>query len=505
MSAMVYLVGAGPGDPGLLTLKGARILETADVVVYDHLVADAILDRLPARVERIYAGKETGSHTMNQDAINAVLEERARRGQRVVRLKGGDPFVFGRGGEEAEYLTERGIAFEVVPGITSALGVPAYAGIPVTHRGVAASLAVVTGRAGPIGEAPEIDWERIAGADTIVMLMGVANHEPLVRALIDGGRRPETPVAAIRWGTTAQQRVVVGTLETIGARMREANLRPPAILVIGDVVSLLPRVQWAERRPLFGRRVLIPSPYPSPLTEPLEWLGAEVLHVSLVEVGPPPSWDPLDRALTELGSFAGMAFADESGVGTLFERLMASGRDARALAGARLVAATERASRALEQRAVRSDAVLDGGLQVFAAPKDERWLVVGSPDTQEDLAATLRAAGAAVVTPPVARLTAPKWRADRVRELLSSRPVRAVIFESAADVRRLLGALDPHEREDLRGMVLATVGRTTLQALREYGFQPQIVAREASPAVADVLASVLGSPEDGRWAEHPDA
>ncbi len=505
MMGLVYLVGAGPGDPGLLTHKAARVLEDADVVVYDHLVGDAILDRLPPRVERVYAGKETGSHVMDQAGINGLLEERARRGQTVVRLKGGDPFVFGRGGEEAEHLAAREIPFEVVPGVTSAIGVPAYAGIPVTHRGVAASLAVVTGRAGPIGEAPDVEWERIAGADTIVVLMGVANQELLVRTLMDSGRSPETPAAAIRWGTTARQRVVVGTLATIGARLCKANLRPPAILVVGDVVTLIPRIRWADRRPLFGHRVLLPSAHPSPLTEPLERLGAEVLHVSPVEVGPPLSWEPIDRVLAELASFAGVVFADESGVGTLFERLMASGRDARSLAGSRLVAATERARGALERRAVRSDAVLDGDLRALGVSKGERWLVVGSPDTQDAFANTLRAAGAVAVAPPVLRLTAPKWRADRVRELLSSRPVRAIVFESAAEVRRLLGALDAQEWRALRGAVLVTVGRAALDALREHGFEPQIVARETSPAVAEVLAGSLGSPEDPCAAEQPDA
>jgi len=210
----VWLAGAGPGDPGLLTALALRGLADAEVVLHDALVSDAILDLVNPAARLVDVGKRAGGRRAPQDATTNRLIAEARAGRRVLRLKGGDPFVFGRGGEEAEYLAERGIRFEVVPGVSSALGVPAYAGIPVTHRGVAASFAVVTGRAGPIGEAADIEWERVAGADTIVVLMGVANHDHLVRTLIDCGRPEDTPAAAIRWGTTAQQQVVIGTLTT---------------------------------------------------------------------------------------------------------------------------------------------------------------------------------------------------------------------------------------------------------------------------------------------------
>lgn len=489
MSATVYLVGAGPGDPGLLTLKAARILETADVVVYDHLVGDAILDRLPSRVERIYAGKETGSHTMNQDAINGVLVERARRGQIIVRLKGGDPFVFGRGGEEAEYLAERGIPFEVIPGVTSAVGVPAYAGIPVTHRGIAASVAVVTGRAGPVGEAPDVDWDRIAGADTIVVLMGVANQEPLVRALIDGGRSPDTPVAAIRWGTTAQQRIVIGTLATIGRRMRDANLRPPAILVVGEVVSLLPRLRWAERRPLFGYRVLILSSYPNSLTEPLERLGAEVLHVAPVELIPPPSWDPLDRALEALRSFLGVVVADDVGLTALLDRLAALGQDLRALAGVQLAAGSREAVRALGRYALRPDVLVDDVSWDTPRRPEARWLVVGSPDAQQLIASALVERGVRAERPPVCAMSVPKARADRLRELLTGRPVHAIVFADPVEVDRLLRALDVDERPALQSMVLVAIGESTRAALVQFGLTPMTASDATLP---EALVATLG-------------
>lgn len=487
----VYLVGAGPGDPGLLTLKAMRVLETADVVVYDNLVSDAILDRLAARTERVYAGKEAGSHTMDQAAINALLEERGRNGQVVVRLKGGDPFVFGRGGEEAEHLAARGVRFEIVPGVTSAIGAPAYAGIPVTHRGAAASVAIVTGRAGPVGEAADINWDRVVGADTLVVLMGVANHDRLVRTLIECGRRPDTPAAAIRWGTTARQRIVIGTLTTIPARIREARLRPPAVLVVGEVVSLIARMRWAERRPLFGRRVLIPAPYPDPLTAPLERLGAEVLHVAPMETGAPASWAPLDRALQDLASFTTLVFADEDAVTAAFARLAALGLDARALAGRRLVADGGSTALALDRHGVRADVVLDGwdgATDIGGGP----CLVLGSPDSQPPILADLRHRGLPHEAPPTALVRCPKWRADRVRELLTARPVHAVAFVQPSRVRRLLSVLDGEEHRALRTLTLAAASPSTARALREHGLEPAVVA--AGPA-ALVEALATASPE----------
>lgn len=485
----VYLVGAGPGDPGLLTLKAARVLETADVVVYDNLVSDAILDRLPARTERVYAGKEAGSHTMDQPAINALLGERARNGQMIVRLKGGDPFVFGRGGEEAEYLAARDIRFEIVPGVTSAIGVPAYAGIPVTHRGVAASVAIVTGRAGPIGEAPDINWDHVVGADTIVVLMGVANHQHLIRTLLDRGRGPETPVAAIRWGTTAQQKVVTGTLTTITLRMEEAALRPPAILVVGEVVSLIARLRWVEHRPLFGRRVLILASYPDALTAPLERLGAEVLHVAPLETGVPVSWAPLDRVLKDLASFTTLVFADEDGVEAAFARFAALGFDARALAGRRVIADGETTERALEKHGIRGDLVIDGW-DSATDPGGGSFLVLGSPDSQAPIAADMHRRGVPHEAPPVSTVTRPKWRADRIRELLTTRPVHAIAFPTANHVRRLVSVLDDEERRALRPLVLAASCASAAHALRQQGLDPTVLASDPA-SLAQALAVTI--------------
>ncbi|MGH7606508.1 MAG: uroporphyrinogen-III C-methyltransferase, partial [Gemmatimonadales bacterium] len=253
----VYLVGAGPGDPGLITVAGLLRLKDADVIVYDRLVNEALLKETRVDAELIFVGKVAGkSH--DQEAINRLLIEKAREGKRVVRLKGGDPFVFGRGGEEAEALRAAGIPFEVVPGVTSAVAVPAYAGIPATHRGLASTFAVITGHEDPEKPESSIDWAKLATAvDTLVFLMGTKTLPDIVEKLVANGRSPGTPAAVIRWGTTPEQRTVVGTLADIAASVEEAGIAPPAITVVGEVVRLRDTLSWFESRPLFGKRVLI--------------------------------------------------------------------------------------------------------------------------------------------------------------------------------------------------------------------------------------------------------
>ena len=254
----VYLVGAGPGDPGLITLAAVEALAQAEVVVYDRLVNPQLLELAPAAAERVFVGKGPKQHTMSQDEINALLVARGREGRRVVRLKGGDPFVFGRGGEEGEALHAAGVPFEVVPGITSAIAAPAYAGIPVTHRGLAASVAFVTGHEDPTKAEQDVDWEKLATAvDTLVLLMGVGQLPQIVERLIAAGRDAATPAALIEWGTLPRQRTVVATLGDIVAKATEAGIGSPAVAVVGDVVRMREALRWFDKRPLFGQRVLV--------------------------------------------------------------------------------------------------------------------------------------------------------------------------------------------------------------------------------------------------------
>jgi len=332
---VIYLVGSGPGDPGLFTVKGVECLRRADAVVYDRLAPQALLAHAHPGAELIYVGKRPGEPTMAQEAINALLVELGRAGKTVVRLKGGDPYVFGRGGEEALELERAGLPFEVVPGVTSGIAAPAYAGIPVTHRGVSTSVAFVTGHEDPAKGEPDVDWKGLAnGAETLVLYMGVGRLAEITDELIAGGRDPGTPVACIRWGTLPEQQTVTATLETIADKVAEANLKPPAITLVGDVVALREEgLDWFERKPLFGRRVVVTRArtQAGELSRELEALGAEVFEFPTIEIRPPEDFDPLDEAIRALDSFDWIVFTSVNGVEAFVKRLQHRGLDLRAV------------------------------------------------------------------------------------------------------------------------------------------------------------------------------
>ena len=361
----VYLVGAGPGDPGLLTVRGAELLRRADAVVYDRLASPALLGLVPANAELISAGKAPGQVDLTQEQINEVLVDRGRVAACVVRLKGGDPFVFGRGGEEAEALAAAGIPFEVVPGITSAIGAAAYAGIPVTHRGISTHFTVVTGHEDPAKARTDVDWEALAHAGgTLVILMGAGRIGDIARRLIDGGRSPETPVAAVRNGTRPDQRTIRATLATVA----DAGVRAPSAIVVGDVAAL--DLSWFEARPLFGRSIVVTRAreQASELRARLEALGAEVIELPAIDI------EPVDFALPELSAYDWIVFTSVNGVRAFFERgIDVAGLDARALASLRVAAIGPGTARDLRARGVRADLVperfvAESLLDAFPAP-----------------------------------------------------------------------------------------------------------------------------------------
>ncbi len=332
-SGFVSLVGAGPGDPGLLTVKGLQRLREAEVVLYDRLIDPSLVDHAPASAERIYVGKEAQRHALTQTEINALLVARGLAGKRVVRLKGGDPFVFGRGGEELEALHAVGVAFEVVPGITSAVAAAAYAGIPVTHRGYTSSFAVVTGHEDPTKPDTSIDWPHLAkAAGTLVFLMGVENLPSIVAKLMEHGRDAATPVALVRHGTWADQEVVTGTLATIAGQLQGRRFPPPAVIVVGEVVSLRETLRWWDARPLFGTRVLVTRAreQASDLAQRLAALGANVLEAPAIAIAEPDSFGPLDAAIDTLAGYGWVVFTSANGVAGFFRRLPAPGPDTRA-------------------------------------------------------------------------------------------------------------------------------------------------------------------------------
>ncbi len=302
----VYLIGAGPGDPGLITVKGRECIARADVIMYDYLANDELLRHAKPGAELIYAGKVGGAHNREQRQINELLVAKAREGKVVARLKGGDPFVFGRGGEECEALVAAGIPFEVVPGVTAGIGAPAYAGIPLTHRHVTTSVAFVTGHEHPGKEVSEIDWERLSlGSGTVVFFMGMRNLPEIAANLIAHGRAPETPVALIRWGTRPEQEVLTGTLADIADKAGKANFKAPAITVVGEVVRLREELRWFDNRPLFGKAVLVTraADQAGAFAGLLAGHGAHVYECPTIELVPPEDYGELDRAIRTLARF----------------------------------------------------------------------------------------------------------------------------------------------------------------------------------------------------------
>ncbi|NUQ00835.1 MAG: uroporphyrinogen-III C-methyltransferase, partial [Armatimonadetes bacterium] len=339
MNGKVYLVGAGSGDPGLLTLRGRDILARCEVVVYDRLVNPRLLQHAP-QAERVFVGKQPGRVALSQEGINQLLVERGLAGQLVCRLKGGDPFVFGRGGEEALACRAAGVPFEVVPGVTSAIAAAAYAGIPVTHRNVATSFAVITGHENPDKESPQVDWAGIArAADTLVFLMGIGNLPEIATRLVAEGRSPETPVALVERGSWPRQRVVTGTLANIVATAAAAEIKPPAITVVGEVVGLAGELAWLpEARPLHGKVVLVTRArtQASEATEQFTALGAEVVEFPVIAIAPRAVGERLAELLAAGLAYDWLVFTSANAVEVFFDSLMAAGGDARALAGCRL-------------------------------------------------------------------------------------------------------------------------------------------------------------------------
>ena len=499
----VWLVGAGPGDPGLVTQGGLEALREAEVVLYDRLAPSELLDVCADGVERIDVGKAPGRSAMTQDEINAALVEHARAGKRVVRLKGGDPFVFGRGGEELEALADAGIEATVVPGVTSAIGGVAAAGIPVTHRGVAASFAVVTGHEDPAKPAAQVRWAELATAtDTLVVLMGVGRLEGIARALIEGGRPPATPSALIVEATTTRQRVVEAPLAEIAAAAREAGVQPPALLVVGEVVALRERLAPALRRPLAGWRVLVTRTrrQASSLAEALRAEGAEPVLLPAIEIARRADPEAVRAAIEALraGAYDWVAFTSGNAVEAWFDLVREAGEDARLFgsrgAGARIAAVGTATARALEARGLTADLLppraSGGGVAealLECGVEGARVLVPRAERADPALVERLRAAGASVDEVTLYLAAPPADPPPEVLAALRAGKIEALTFTSSSTVRNL-AALLGGDLEALRHAVVACIGPQTAEAAREAGLPPQVVAEHAS---VDALVAAL--------------
>ncbi len=502
MNGTVYLVGAGPGDPKLITVRGLEILRRADVVVYDRLIGMKLLDECRADCERIFVGKEAARHAMPQDDINKTLVEHAQAGKIVCRLKGGDVFVFGRGGEEALFCRAHGVPFEIVPGVTSSIAAPAYAGIPVTHRpdenfpSGASSFAVVTGHTKDDAAPPP----NLPVADTIVFLMGVRALPKIVSQLLSRGEKPDAKIALVRWGTTTNQQVVTGTLATIEAEVESAQLKPPALIVFGEVVGLRERLQWFDNRPLWGKTVVVTRAreQASSLVEELENLGANVVQCPTIRVEPLIEYSICDSAIELLSNFSWIVFTSTNGVEHFWKRLRLAGKDARVFANAKVAAIGPATENALQNRGIFPDFVPQSSVSEDVARglislgiENRKILIVRALESREFLETELRANGAHVEIAPVYRTVSDNSNAENVREMLHNGEVDWVSFSSSSTVKNFVETIGIEVISSTRkGFKVAVIGPITEKTARENGLVPDVVSPSAGvKALAEAIAN----------------
>ncbi len=481
----VYLIGAGPGDPGLITVKGKRLIDEADCIIYDFLIPESLL-RNATDAELIYVGKSGAHHTMEQEEIHSLLVEKAREGKKVVRLKGGDPFIFGRGGEEALELAGQGIEFEVVPGISSAYSVPAYAGIPVTQRGMTSMVSFITGHEDPTKKQSEIDWEKISGAPgTLVFLMGVKNLSVIVDNLIRHGRSPDEDVAVIRWGTTARQQTVAGQLKNIVRKTENENFKPPAVIVVGKVVSLRESLTWFDRKPLLGRTFIVTRTreQASALTDRLTDAGAEVMEIPTIKIVAPESFDSLDISIKKLkdSRYEWVIFTSPNGVNKFFERAFLKGFDARLFKAAAIAVIGPSTADALKEHGLLADLIpasyrAEGIIEEMKELRGRNILIVRAEQARDVLPDSLREKGNKVDIAVAYRTVVPPESRENLRKALSECNVDMVTFTSSSTAKNFDEMLeDPAVKKKLRA---ASIGPVTSEAARECGFEVSIEARE---------------------------
>jgi uroporphyrinogen III methyltransferase/synthase len=468
----VYLVGAGPGDPDLITIKAQRLLTQATCILYDNLASHALLDLAPAAAERIYVGKKKSAHAMSQEEICALLIERARHHEAVIRLKGGDPYIFGRGGEEAEALYDAGIPFEVVPGVTSPLGIAAYAGIPLTHRSHTSVVTFVTGH-----EPERIDWSKVGQAETLVILMGLTTFSEISRRMIENGRSPDTPAAVIRWGTRPDQETIVGTLAGLPSVIEASGMKPPATFIVGEVVAMREKLNWYERLPLFGQKIVVTRArdQAAGLIARLHALGAETIELPAIQIEPLP-WD-----LESLDTYDWVIFTSVNGVRHFFDRI----DDVRQIKGkiCAIGPATRAAVEALHLKIdlIGDEYVAESLLKAFEAHElaGKRILIARAEAARDVLPEGLRHREAHVEVLPVYRTLQPDAQAAIPDDS------DWITFTSSSTVTNSVKILGV---DILRTIKIASIGPVTSATIRSLGLE---VAVEASPYTVDGLLEAI--------------
>jgi uroporphyrinogen III methyltransferase/synthase len=498
--AVVYLVGAGPGDPSLITVRGRRLLEQADIVVYDYLANPKLLSYCP-RAEVIYVGKKAAAHTFTQEQINQLLIDKASPGKRVVRLKGGDPFIFGRGGEECEALHRAGIRFEVVPGITASIGGTCYAGIPVTHRDFNSSFTVITGhekeeeykddqakaRDAASGSS-DLDWSVIAKLPCMAFYMGVKALPRISAKLLENGMSPDTPAATIQWGTMPRQRVVTGTISDLPQRVVDAGITAPAITIVGKVVTLRPIMSWFENRPLFGQNIVVTRTrqQASDLATQLEELGATVLEAPTIELVEPSSWNEVDAALNRAGSYDWIIFTSANGVRFTRERLRSLNKDVRIFGSAKIAAIGDATADAicdelclhvdLCPQSFVAEALADELMQQGQV-SGKRFLLLRADIARPVLREKLQQNGAAEVADiPVYHTQTARSLPPTLVEALRGGEVHWITFTSSSTVKNFISLIGDDYAKQLEKVKIASIGPITTQTLKEMRLTPTVQA-----------------------------
>jgi len=498
-NGIVYLVGAGPGDPGLITLRGVECLRQAQVVVYDYLANEQLLDHAPPDAERIYAGKIGGRHNQDQEEINRLLVTKGLEGKTVVRLKGGDPFIFGRGGEECDALASAGVPFEVVPGVTAAVGASAYAGIPLTHRDFTASVAFVTGQEGHGKNESSIDWDLLSlGSGTVVFYMGITSLRNNMKRMAEHGRSPQTPVALIRWATTHGQQILTGTVADIADKADAAGFKPPAVTIVGEVVRLHERLRWLDKRPLSGRRIVVTrtADQAGEFSAMLSARGATLLECPTIQLAEPTSWDGLDSAIGHLNSFDWLILTSVNSVRIFFQRLNYLGLDARAIGSCKVCAVGPKTAEAIAGHGIRPDLIpTDYKAESIVSELAKlgvsgRSVLFPRADLARDvIPRELEQLGARVSAPVIYRNILPERLCPETLFALEKRCVDCITFTSSSTVLNMAQLLGADLFVNMmQGVAVASIGPVTSKTCRDLGLKVNIQPEEFTlSALSDAI------------------